>query len=178
MSTPKSKWAFNKPFKTLTLKNQKPITQNTKPTSETHQKDLLLHQVFNYFDGDKDGKISIAELQSCIQSIGDTMTHEEAKWVVADFDGDGDGMLDIEDFTRLMSERESKDDEIDDDLKRAFEMFEAEKGSGCITPKSLQRALNRLGESKSCEECAAMIRAFDLDHNGVLDFQEFHQMMA
>ncbi|KAK9108775.1 hypothetical protein Sjap_016835 [Stephania japonica] len=138
----------------------------------------LLHQVFSYFDCDKDGKISISELQSCIQSIGDTITHDEAKWVVADFDGDGDGMLDIEDFMRLMSERASGDGEIDDDLKRAFEMFEAEKGSGCITPKSLQRALNRLGESKSCEECAAMIGAFDLDHNGVLDFQEFHQMMA
>ncbi|MCL7027216.1 hypothetical protein MKW94_015301 [Papaver nudicaule] len=65
-----------------------------------------------------------------------------------------------------------------EDLKLAFEMYEAEKGCGCITPKSLQRMLNRLGEDKSYEQCVSMIQYFDLDKNGTLDFHEFHQMMV
>lgn len=69
------------------------------------------------------------------------------------------------------------EDEIDDDLRRAFEMFEAEKGCGCITPRGLQKMLSRLGEVRSDEDCVAMIRVFDLDGNGVLDFHEFLQMM-
>ncbi|CAN1294346.1 Probable calcium-binding protein CML41 [Linum perenne] len=37
--------------------------------------------------------------------------------------------------------------------------------------------LNRLGDRKSLDECSAMIRPFDLYGNGVLDFQEFQNMM-
>jgi calcium-binding protein CML len=38
--------------------------------------------------------------------------------------------------------------------------------------------LQRLGDDRSYEECVVMIDAFDIDHNGVLDFNEFHQMMV
>ncbi|KAJ8772687.1 hypothetical protein K2173_027864 [Erythroxylum novogranatense] len=48
---------------------------------------------------------------------------------------------------------------------RAFEIFKAQDIDGCITPRGLQK-------------CETMIRAFDLDGNGVLDFDEFHQMMS
>ncbi|CAN1294345.1 Probable calcium-binding protein CML41 [Linum perenne] len=56
-------------------------------------------------------------------------------------------------------------------------MFEEDKGDECITPRGLQRMLNRLGDRKSLDECSAMIRPFDLYGNGVLDFQEFQNMM-
>ncbi|KAF2283626.1 hypothetical protein GH714_012516 [Hevea brasiliensis] len=100
---------------------------------------------------------------------------KEAQAVIDDLDSDGDKLLDFKDFLSLMK-REANEE--DDDLKKAFEMFEMEKGSGCITPKGLQRMLHRLGDAKSYDECVAMIHVFDTDGNGVLDFQEFHQMMA
>ena len=55
-------------------------------------------------------------------------------------------------------------------------MFELEKG--VITPRSLQRMLHRLGDTKSYNECVTMIQVFDTDGNGVVDFNEFHRMMA
>ncbi|PPD80519.1 hypothetical protein GOBAR_DD22549 [Gossypium barbadense] len=100
-----------------------------------------MKQVFRYFDGDDDGKISALELRAYFGSIGEYMSHEDAQM-------------------------------------KAFEMFELEKGSGCITPKGLQKMLNRLGDAKSYDECVAMIQVYDIDGNGVLDFHEFHQMMA
>ncbi|KAI4366236.1 hypothetical protein MLD38_022135 [Melastoma candidum] len=46
------------------------------------------------------------------------------------------------------------------------------------TPASLKRMLSRLGEKHSIEEDRkAMIRAFDLDGDGVLCFVEFRVMM-
>lgn len=89
-------------------------------------------------------------------------------------DSDGDGMLGLEDFSKLMElgEKDNKESE----LRGAFEMYEME-GSGQITPKSLKRMLSRLGESKSIDNCKAMIQRFDLDGDGVLSFEEFKVMM-
>lgn len=102
------------------------------------------------------------------------MSPSEAQSVIAEFDENGDELLEFKEFVKLM-EREG---EADEDLKRAFQMFEGDGGCGWITPKGLQQMLNRLGDSKSHHECASMIRAFDLDGNGVLDFHEFRHMMT
>lgn len=136
--------------------------------------DHELKQVFRHFDSDGDGKISALELRAYFGSIEEYMSHEEAQAAINDLDTDGDNLLDFQDFLKLMEREDGKQE----DLKRAFEMFELEKGCGCITPKGLQRMFNRLGDTKTYDECAAMIQVFDTDGNGVLDFQEFHQMMA
>ncbi|CAI0435375.1 unnamed protein product [Linum tenue] len=107
-------------------------------------------------------------------TTGEAMSKEDAEKVIGEFDGDGDGMLEFGDFVRMV-DGDGKD--LDGDLRRAFEMFEEDKGEGCITPRGLQRMLVRLGDRKSVDECSAMIRPFDLDGNGVLDFQEFQRMM-
>ncbi|GAB4848892.1 hypothetical protein Ancab_003704 [Ancistrocladus abbreviatus] len=134
-----------------------------------------LKEVFCHFDVDKDGKISAHELRAYFASIGEHMSYEDAQGVIDDLDADGDHMLDFQDFVKLM---DSKEGAGEDELKKVFEMFEYEKGSGRITPKGLQRMLNRLGDSKSYDECAVMIQTYDIDGDGELDFHEFHQMMS
>ncbi|KAL5715176.1 hypothetical protein ACHQM5_017037 [Ranunculus cassubicifolius] len=172
-----SKWFLNKSLK-LSLPRSQPTPPPMSPRSPLpsskpkYNKEDEMQRVFTHFDTDGDGKISSLELRSYFGSIGEYMSHDDAQQAINDLDVDGDGLLDFEEFKRFMTERN------DDDLKRAFEMFEAEKGSGCITPKSLQRMLNRLGDSKSYQDCEAMIRFYDLDDNGTLDFHEFHCMMA
>ncbi|XVE87249.1 hypothetical protein DITRI_Ditri18aG0101300 [Diplodiscus trichospermus] len=183
-----SKWFSNKSLR-LSLHRRRSKSSSTSsspagssplspPTPKrTQRPDDEMKLVFRYFDGDGDGKISALELRAYFGSIGEYMSHEDAQEVINDLDSDGDNMLDYQDFLKIMK-REACDDDDDDDLKRAFEMFEMEKGSGCITPKGLQRMLNRLGDAKSYDECVAMIQVYDIDGNGVLDFHEFHQMMA
>uniref|UniRef100_A0A5B7B9I9 EF-hand domain-containing protein n=1 Tax=Davidia involucrata TaxID=16924 RepID=A0A5B7B9I9_DAVIN len=174
-----SKWFSNKTLK-LTLprlrsKSKTPSPPPSLQTPKNSQNADKFQEVFSYFDGDGDGKISGEELRAYFESTGESMSHDEAQRVIGEFDTDGDDLLEFQDFVRLM-ERDNYED--DDDLRRAFEMFEVDKGSGCITPKGLQQVLNRLGGAKSYEECVAMIRVFDLDGNGVLDFHEFHHMMT
>lgn len=180
-----SKWFSNKSFRLISLQGQRsrpsnstlssPMSPSTTSKNYSSREDEV-KEVFRHFDGDGDGKISAFELRSYFGSIGEYLSHEEAQGLIHDLDSDGDNLLDFKDFTKLMkSEGEDGDDEV---LRKAFEMFEWEKGSGCITPKGLQRMLHRLGDDKSYDDCVAMIHAFDIDHNGVLDFNEFHQMMA
>ncbi|KAK7307569.1 hypothetical protein VNO77_40760 [Canavalia gladiata] len=145
-------------------------------TLKSINKEDEFREVFRYFDGDGDGKISAFELRSYFGSIGEYLSHEEAQGLILDLDSDGDNLLDFQDFTKLMNSEDHRNG--DEDLREAFEMFVWEKGSDCITPKGLQQMLRKLGDEKSYDECVAMIDVFDIDRNGVLDFNEFHQMMA
>ncbi|KAK4361684.1 hypothetical protein RND71_020636 [Anisodus tanguticus] len=62
------------------------------------------------------------------------------------------------------------------ELKEAFRMYEME-GCGCITPKSLKRMLDRLGETRTVDECRGMIARYDINGDGLLNFDEFMIMM-
>ncbi|KAK8506566.1 hypothetical protein V6N13_103431 [Hibiscus sabdariffa] len=149
-----------------------PPTTDIPSTLVNNVKEEALRAVFRRFDSDGDDKISSKELIAYFASIGDKISTEEAQKVIKEFDNNGEDLMEFKDFVKLM-----EGDNEGDDIRRAFEMFEVDKGSGCITPVGLQQTLNRLGDVKSYEECVAMIRVFDLDGNGVLDFHEFQQMM-
>lgn len=169
-----SKWFSNKTLRVSLHRRGSKSGSGTLSSLRSPTREEELREVFRYFDGDGDGKISAPELRAYFGSIGEHMPHEEAQAVIEDLDSDGDNLLDFQDFLRLMKRDGTGGDE---DLRKAFEMFEMEKGSGSITPRSLQRMLQRLGDTKSQDECEAMIRVYDTDGNGELDFNEFHQMM-
>ncbi|MFS7961820.1 putative EF-hand domain pair protein CML [Helianthus anomalus] len=133
-------------------------------------------RVFSHLDQNGDGKLSPPELQVCIGKIGEELSLEEVEMVAQLMDSDGDGWLSFEDLVKVV-EGASEDEKVND-LKMAFKMYEEKEGCGCITPKSLRRMLSRLGESRTVDECELMIAKFDLDGNGVVDFDEFHHMMA
>lgn len=150
-------------------------------STKSYHSEEELHRVFSYFDSDGDGKISAFELRDYFGSVGEYISHETAQEAINEVDTDADGSLGFEDFVGLMTRRDldgEGDGDGTGDLKTAFEMFEVEKGSGCITPKGLQKMLVKLGESRTYGECEAMIKFYDIDGNGVLDFQEFRQMMT
>lgn len=172
-----SKWFSNKGLR-ISLRRHRSNSSSSSPdspmspcTPKKLAKEDELKEVFRHFDGDGDGKVSALELRAYFGSIGEYMSYEEAQGAIDDLDTDGDSLLDFQDFLKMMRP------EGDEDLKKAFEMFELET-KGCITPKGLQRMLNRLGDSKSYDECVAMIQVFDIDGNGVIDYHEFYQMMA
>ncbi|XP_027078132.1 probable calcium-binding protein CML41 [Coffea arabica] len=149
------------------------VTPRKSTSSSTQSKEDEYREVFRRFDNDNDGRISAVELRAYFGSVGEYMSHEDAETVIRDADTDGDSLIDFQDFLRLMKKEGSEDE----DLKAAFEMFEFQKGSGRITPKSLQKVLSRLGDAKSYDECVEMIEVHDTDGKGELHFQEFQQMM-
>lgn len=176
-----SKWFSNKSFKLgLTRRHRNsdsPSPPVSPPAIQGCGRAHELREAFRHLDRDGDGKISGEELRAFFVSLGEDMSLVEAEAAINGLDSDGDELLGFDDFLRLM-ECDRSGDHGFDDLRMAFEMFEADKGSGIITPGGLQAMLDRLGDSKSLMECEAMIRVFDLDGNGVLDFNEFQQMMT
>ncbi|KAH6835108.1 calmodulin-like 38 [Perilla frutescens var. hirtella] len=90
-------------------------------------------------------------------------------------DSDGDGLLCLVDFVKIVEG--AGEEEKQRDLKAAFELY-APEGSACITPTSLKKMLRRLGQRKTVDDCKNMIACFDLNGDGVLNFDEFEVMMS
>jgi calcium-binding protein CML len=132
-------------------------------------------RVFSAFDRDDDGKISAVELRFCMKAaLREDISAEDAEDLVASADTDGDGLLNQEEFLKLV--QVEMEEERCRELKEAFRLYEM-KGEGCITPLSLKRMLSKLGEHQDVVECQAMICRFDLNRDGVLTFDEFKTMM-
>ncbi|KAF8663807.1 hypothetical protein HU200_055138 [Digitaria exilis] len=144
-------------------------------TSRGRDRMAELREIFRHFDRDMDGLISGRELREFFASMGDGGVALGQGLGLED--GGGDLMLGFDDFVRIVESKGGEEEERED-LRRAFEAFEAVKGSGRITPRGLQRVLSQLGDEPSVAECEAMIRAYDDDGDGELDFHDFHRMMS
>ncbi|KAL8241677.1 hypothetical protein R6Q59_011979 [Mikania micrantha] len=130
-------------------------------------------RVFDHFDEDRNGLISPSELHRFVGLIHrDEILVEEVQVVIESIQNHG--QLRFEDFIGLMESE--KEDEKREDLKKAFRLYEMD-GTDCITPMSLNLMLSRLGESTSVDDCVGMIHRFDLNGDGVLNFDEFRAMM-
>ncbi|KAK2661021.1 hypothetical protein Ddye_007554 [Dipteronia dyeriana] len=135
-----------------------------------------LQRVFDYFDENRDGRISATELHRCLKMVGEDLSMEDAEAALESSDINGDGHLDLDEFQKLMEATNDNHEEKKRALREAFRMYVTD-GSTFITPASLKRMLSRLGDSSSVDDCKAMIRAFDLNGDGVLSFDEFAIMM-
>lgn len=70
-----------------------------------------LREVFEFFDADRNGKISAEELHRVFGVIGDERcTLEECMRMIATVDRNGDGFVCFEDFCRMMELQSSSDE--------------------------------------------------------------------
>jgi calcium-binding protein CML len=182
-SSPKSVSAFGRVKRMLSPKRKEEDVAENRVENDSDSElsccsgsDVTEFQtVFNHFDEDKDGKLSAAELINCVKKVGGHLSIEEAEAAVKSSDLNGDGLLDFHEF-RIMMDTTGSEEQKKTELKQAFGIYDIE-GCGVITAEGLKRMLGRLGESKTVNDCKAMIRAFDLNDDGVLNFDEFLVMM-
>ncbi|ONI34575.1 hypothetical protein PRUPE_1G488600 [Prunus persica] len=152
--------------------------------------DLL--RIFEMLDRNGDGQVSLEELSWLLERIGVQFSLNELESSV------GKPSLDFNEFLffyksiSMQQNYKSDDDRHEDgniheevvpdedesDLVKAFNVFDL-NGDGFISCEELGSVLRRLGvlEENSSRDCKTMIHVYDTNLDGLLDFQEFKNMM-
>eukprot|EP00298_Acanthocystis_sp_HF-20_P018861 c22044_g4_i1.p1 GENE.c22044_g4_i1~~c22044_g4_i1.p1 ORF type:complete len:156 (-),score=65.86 c22044_g4_i1:166-633(-) len=149
------------------------MRKSMKPESEQEKE---WREVFDQFDTDHSGQIDAEELMKVFNHLDPTTvyTKEDAQELINMWDNDENGTIDFQEFSDIMK---SSKQTWEEDMRDAFDAFDVDK-SGSISAEEISRKLNEIGISVSYEEVQAIMAEVDTDNSGMVDFEEFKQMMA
>ncbi|KAF8527432.1 hypothetical protein BU17DRAFT_81588 [Hysterangium stoloniferum] len=142
----------------------------------TDEQKQEVKEAFELFDTDKDGCVDYHELKVAMRALGFDLKKAEVLKILRDHDKSGHGLMDFEDFAKVMSEKILARDPMDE-IRRAFQLFD-DDNTGKISIRNLRRVAKEIGEKLDDEELQAMIEEFDLDQDGEINEQEFFAIMT
>jgi Ca2+-binding EF-hand superfamily protein len=64
-----------------------------------------IDKIFNLFDSEKKGKLSVKDLKRMAKELGETMTDDELNELIERGDSDGDGLVTRDDFYNIMTKK-------------------------------------------------------------------------
>ncbi|KAG8844156.1 Calcium-binding component of the spindle pole body (SPB) half-bridge [Tulasnella sp. 330] len=147
----------------------------SRPEISDEQKQEI-KEAFELFDTDKDGALDYHELKVAMRALGFDLKKAEVLKILRDHDKSGGGLIEFEDFAKIMSERILARDPHDE-IRRAFQLFD-DDNTGKISLRNLKRVAKEVGENLDDDEMQAMIEEFDLDMDGEISEAEFFAIMT
>ena len=154
------------------------LLQNTrkKRREVTSQQMEEVNEAFELLDADKDDKIDYYELKVALRALGFKVTKEEIVRLFRSYDPSDSGHISRQDFIEISRDMILKRDPMDE-LKAAFELFDTD-GQGGISVANLRRIARELDLHPSEEDLRAMIDEFDSDGDGLVNLDDFVQIMT
>ena len=112
------------------------------------------------FDKDRDGQISMPEVRQVVMAMGQTPNDERIEALFKQVDLDGNGLIDYDEFVRLVEERVRAQPD-DTEMRAMFEAFDKDK-NGYIDRQELTTTFAEIELPVSEQEVADMMRAADI----------------
>ena len=127
-----------------------------------------LKEVFDVFDYDGSGQISMEELINTIKALG---IEDQAGQIINIVNGAGvTGDFDFGTFLEIFGF--GSDGASEGSLQSVFEVFDS-AGHGSFGPEEFERVAVSVGESLTPADVDQMIEYADKDRDGAINFQEF-----
>ncbi|XP_042380258.1 probable calcium-binding protein CML14 [Zingiber officinale] len=137
-----------------------------------------LRSIFNRFDMDGDGSLTLLELAALLRSLGLKPSGDQIHALLAGMDANGNGAVEFEELAGsiapIMTEQALLNQQ---QLLAVFNDFDRD-GNGFISAAELARSMARMGQPLSFSELNDMMRQADTDGDGVISFSEFTAVMA
>ncbi|XP_054160484.1 calcium-binding protein E63-1-like [Oppia nitens] len=139
-----------------------------KPIDETQ-----LKTAFQMFDMNRDGKVNEEEMKSMLNKLGIQINDNLVKQMIASASKNGDGLITESEFLIWLSKiKTHKDNDVEEDLKAAFSVFDSDK-NGFITRDELKSAMQLIGETITDRDLDQLLNATDIDKDGKINYEEF-----
>ena len=132
-------------------------------------------EAFNIFDKDKDGYITIKELDQIMKKLGQAPTESELQNMINEVDIDGNGTIDFREFLGIMTKK-LKETDSEDELIEVFKIFDSD-GNGLINSNELLNVMVTLGENANKTDIEELIKEVDHDGDGFINFEEFIRLI-
>ena len=147
----------------------------TRPFTPTVPADV--RDIFIRFDRNRSGRLDFAELRNALAALSVDCTNSQAAAVLKRYDGNKNGLLDLDEFSRLVKElRQHQWSACPPDVKDVFVRFDRNR-SNRLDYRELRAALQELGLNTSHQHAATILQRFDRSGAGTLDVQEFANLV-
>ena len=142
-----------------------------------------LEDMFDRKDTEGRGRISVLDMKSILEAQGCKGTEDEIDEVIGeveqggelDFSGFAASWAIINKHRKRINYREFLDREEVEELKSLFD--DATLGSGYMAVNELDHLFRRLGFAMKTKQLRGLLRDFDCNSSGEIDFEEFCVMM-
>ncbi|XP_078591012.1 uncharacterized protein LOC144870558 isoform X2 [Branchiostoma floridae x Branchiostoma japonicum] len=136
---------------------------------EDDLKQFLLH------DMDRNGTVTAQEIIDFMEARGQQLSDEEKKerrdWVKL-IDTNEDGAVSVEEFIAMMERSRMMDSTLE-----LFKFFDKD-GSGFLTKEEIRQAMKELGSEQSDGELDVMMKEYDTDGDGKINYEEFAKSLG
>ncbi|XP_063425823.1 uncharacterized protein LOC134709593 [Mytilus trossulus] len=139
----------------------------------SEEKKKEIKELFDLFDADQSGTVSLDELAKIVRGLGHNPTEADLKEMFAEVDKDGSGHIDINEFTTYCEQKPNFMDVDEGKAMRHAFMSIDKDGKGYIDAEELYRFLKDLGDDPmSDNEIKQALEEF-VDAGGKIDYNEF-----
>jgi Ca2+-binding EF-hand superfamily protein len=135
-----------------------------------------LRVFFDKFDKEKQGFIPATSVATILKTMGVTFNTQTLRELITEFDEDGSGTFEFEEFCALVCSVEEDEPASEEELREIFRLFD-KQGQGFISTDVLREILGALDDKLTKADLDAAIEEIDEDGSGTVDFAEFKEMM-
>jgi len=126
-------------------------------------------EAFNFFDKDRDGKLSAQEVVQVIRAVGQAPSEKQAAGIIQEIGANS--KLDFNEFL-VAATRKPVPSGTTDEILEAFKVFDKE-GEGFLPAVELKHTMTNLGEKFPDLDAEIMLMEAGVDADGKVNYGQF-----